>query len=47
MFRFTRTPAFPQKKALVLVGKTEEKDPDVDGRKILECIYKRWDVGMD
>jgi hypothetical protein len=35
----------------VLVGKPEGKrplgrDPDVDGRLILEWIYKNWDVGV-
>jgi hypothetical protein len=22
-------------------------DPSVDGRIILKCIFKKWDIGMD
>ena len=34
----------------VLVGKPEGKDhlgdPDVDGRTIVRCIFRKWDVGQ-
>ena len=34
---------------MVLVGKPEERvhfeDPGVDGRIILRCIFRKWDVG--
>ena len=34
----------------VLVGKSEEGDqlgdPEVSGRIILRCIFRKWDVGL-